>query len=110
MLQTDILSDEALLTLVIGRIAAPRLRRAGGLRALLRCDRQRLRDHYAMSSEKIDKLKAIQELARRYASETLTGGEALNCPSDSHRYISARLRDLPHEIFCCLYLDNQHRV
>ena len=22
----------------------------------------------------------------------------------------ARLRDLPHELFCCLYLDNRHRV
>jgi DNA repair protein RadC len=21
-----------------------------------------------------------------------------------------RLRDLPHEVFCCLYLDNRHRV
>ena len=22
----------------------------------------------------------------------------------------SRLRDLPHELFCCLYLDNRHRV
>ena len=21
-----------------------------------------------------------------------------------------RLRDLPHEVFCCLWLDNRHRV
>jgi DNA repair protein RadC len=22
----------------------------------------------------------------------------------------ARLRDLPHELFCCIYLDNRHRI
>ena len=22
----------------------------------------------------------------------------------------AKLRDLPHELFCCLYLDNRHRI
>jgi len=26
------------------------------------------------------------------------------------RDVMAKLRDLPHELFCCLFLDNRHRV
>jgi DNA repair protein RadC len=26
------------------------------------------------------------------------------------RFLRARLRDLPHEVFCCLHLDNRNRV
>ena len=28
----------------------------------------------------------------------------------TRRFLSARLRDQPHELFCCLHLDNRHRL
>ena len=28
----------------------------------------------------------------------------------TREFLRARLRDLPHEVFCCVYLDNRHRV
>ena len=110
LLTPDRLSDEALLKLLVGRLAVPRLRRAGGLRQLLRSNGACLRDRYALSTDQISKLKAIQELARRYFSEHLPAGEAVQCPRDTERLLSARLRDLPYEVFGCLYLNNQHRI
>lgn len=37
-------------------------------------------------------------------------GEALSSPRDSMEYLRARLAGLEHEVFCCLFLDNRHRV
>ena len=31
-------------------------------------------------------------------------------PAQFREYLAARLRDLPYEVFACLFLDNQHRV
>jgi DNA repair protein RadC len=35
---------------------------------------------------------------------------ALRAPGDAARYFRARLADLPHEVFSCLYLDTRHRL
>ena len=42
--------------------------------------------------------------------EALTRGEALDSPAATRRYLAARLRDYPHEVFAALFLDNRHRV
>ena len=42
--------------------------------------------------------------------EKLTPGRPLASPGDSRDYLLARLRDRPHEVFCCIFLDNRHRV
>jgi DNA repair protein RadC len=42
--------------------------------------------------------------------EKLTPGRTLASPADSEDYLQARLRDLPHEVFGCVFLDNRHRV
>ena len=34
----------------------------------------------------------------------------MRSPADSRDFLMARLRDRPHEVFCCLFLDNRHRV
>ena len=35
---------------------------------------------------------------------------ALTAPLDAARFFKARLTDLPHEVFCCLFLDTRHRL
>ena len=55
-------------------------------------------------------LIALRELAHRYFEETLPIGQAIRSPADTETFLLARLRDRPHEVFCCLYLDNRHRV
>jgi DNA repair protein RadC len=49
-------------------------------------------------------------MARRHLGEALSRGPALSSSRDTRDYLIARLRDRPHEVFCCLYLDNRHRV
>ena len=42
---------------------------------------------------------------------TATAAEpALTSPDATRRFLQARLRDLPHEVFAALFLDNRHRV
>ncbi|MCO4812789.1 MAG: DNA repair protein RadC, partial [Gammaproteobacteria bacterium] len=35
---------------------------------------------------------------------------AIRSPADTEVYLQARMRHLDHELFCCLFLDNRHRV
>ena len=50
------------------------------------------------------------ELARRHYAELMQIGPALANPRATREFLRARLRDLDHELFCCLFLDNRHRV
>jgi DNA repair protein RadC len=69
----------------------------GGLRGLL-------------GPAKFAQLHATVEMARRFLAERMTDREPLKSPGEARDYLNARLRDLPHESFCALFLDNQHRV
>jgi DNA repair protein RadC len=55
-------------------------------------------------------LQAVLELARRHFQELMQAGPALLNPQATRDYLHMRLRDLPHEVFCALFLDNRHRV
>jgi len=35
---------------------------------------------------------------------------ALTSPAEARSFVLAQLRSLPHEVFACIWLDNQHRV
>jgi DNA repair protein RadC len=56
------------------------------------------------------RLQACLELARRHYEEALRFGPALQSPTATREFLIARLRDTPHELFCCLHLDNRHRL
>jgi DNA repair protein RadC len=55
-------------------------------------------------------LQAMLELGRRQHLETLYAGPPLTSPRLAADYLLAQLRDRDHEVFCCLYLDNRHRL
>ena len=42
--------------------------------------------------------------------QSLNQGGGISHPSQAKGFIHAKLRDYPHEVFACLYLDNRHRV
>jgi DNA repair protein RadC len=86
------------------------LTRFGGLRRLLHAERDRLAAEEGVGDCRLAVLQVLPELARRYFEETLPLGEAIRSPSDTETFLLARLRDRPHEVFCCVYLDNRHRV
>ena len=82
----------------------------GSLRSLLEADHQRFCQGKGLGSAKYTLLQASLEMARRHLGEQLQRGEALGGSEQTRRYLSARLRDYPHEVFACLFLDNRHRV
>ena len=86
------------------------LRSFGSLRKLLAADRQRFCTAPGLGPARFAELQAAIEISRRQLAETLRSGPSLASPRATREYLIARLRDLEHEVFCCLYLDNRHRL
>jgi DNA repair protein RadC len=82
----------------------------GSLRALLTAERDRLCRHRGIGPARYALLQAALELVRRHHLETLRAGPPLTSPRVARDYLVAELRDRDHEVFCCLYLDNRHRM
>ena len=112
-------ASSELLAILLGRGRSPRaalelaerlLARHGGLRKLLHADPRALAREQGIGAARLAVLQALPELARRYFEETLPQGEPIRSPADTETFLQARLRHRPHELFCCLFLDNRHRV
>jgi len=104
-------SDAELLTLVVTNPAATQLlSRFGSLRSLLQAPAGDILACPGIGRGRLAVLRALPELARRYYSESLPNGESIRSPADTEGYLQARMRHLGHELFCCLFLDNRHRV
>jgi len=82
----------------------------GGLRALLLADEERFCQSKGLGRAKYAQLQAVLEMSRRHMLEQLQRGDSLTSPQASRDYLLSQLRDSPHEIFACLFLDNRHRV
>jgi DNA repair protein RadC len=113
------LSDAELLAILLGTglrgRSAVELARAliagfGSLRALLNAERSRLLGQPGIGPARCAVLEAALELARRHFREALRAGPALAAPDATRTFLLAQLRDRPYEVFCCLYLDNRHRL
>jgi DNA repair protein RadC len=106
------MSDEELLASVIGGkdLAKRLLRRFGGLHPLLHTDAAILSTEPGIGVGRAALLRALPELARRYFEESLPVGKVIRSPADTQAFLHAKIRHLGHEMFCCLYLDNRHRI
>jgi len=80
------------------------------LRGLLSAERVALCRTPGFGMAKYALLQASLELARRHYAELMQAGPALANPRATRDFLRARLRDRDHEVFCCLFLDNRHRV
>jgi DNA repair protein RadC len=80
------------------------------LRALLTADRHVVCRTRGLGDAKYALLQASLELSRRHYAEQLQFGPPLANPRATREFLRARLRDRDHEVFCCLFLDNRHRV
>ena len=114
------LSDAELLAVLLGSshqrgsnvvdVARALLVRYGSLRELLSAGRDALPAGQGPGLVGYCRLQAALELARRHYEGAMRAGPLLDSPAATHRYLIARLRDRPHELFCCLHLDNRHRL
>ncbi|MDH5407654.1 MAG: DNA repair protein RadC [Gammaproteobacteria bacterium] len=82
----------------------------GSLRHLLCADKTNFYKHDGLGPAKFALLQAVLEMGRRHLYEEIQRGDTLSDPASTRRFLSARLRDIPHEVFACLFLDNRHRV
>ncbi|WP_445362838.1 DNA repair protein RadC [Microbulbifer sp. ANSA003] len=82
----------------------------GGLRPLLEAERDDFCRARGLGDAKFAQLQAALEMAKRHLAETIQHGSALCSPGAVRDYLAIQLRHRRREVFCCLYLDNQHRV
>jgi DNA repair protein RadC len=114
------LSDAELLALLLGTssvrglnvvdLARELLSRHHSLRELLSVERGATMHDRGLGAAGYCRLQASLEIARRYYAEAMQSGPLLDSPASTHRFLISQLRDQPHEVFCCLHLDNRHRL
>jgi DNA repair protein RadC len=113
------LSDGELISVVLGaglpgENAADLARRlldgGGGLAPVRAAQPGDLARTRGLGPARAARLAAAVELGRRYLEAPAEPRDALSAPGDAARLFKARLSDLPHEVFCCLFLDTRHRV
>ena len=113
------LSDGELLAVVLGSgvrgenvadLARSLLERWGGLAGLLGTSPDELAAAKGLGPARVARLAAAVELGRRYLAAPQSERRPLGAPLDAARYFKARLLDLPHEVFSCLFLDTRHRL
>jgi len=91
-------------------LARQSLSHFGSLRALLTASQEDFCAIPGLGPAKYAQLQATLEMGRRHLGESLERGKPLTDPAATRKYLLAKLRDMPHEVFSCLYLDNRHRV
>jgi len=115
----DALSDAELLAIFLRTgvrgasaidLARELLSHYGGLRPLMAAPREDICARRGMGSSKYVALRAALEIGQRCLAQRLERGEALTSPDLARSFLRGKLQDLPHELFCCLYLDTKHRV
>ncbi len=113
------LSDAELLAVLLGtgiagkpvmQLASDLVETAGGLRLLMERAPAELARMSGMGPARAARCMAALEIARRCLEQNLARGDALANPAQTRRFLTARLRHLHYEVFCCLFLDSQHRV
>jgi DNA repair protein RadC len=113
------LSDAELLAVMLGTgcagasaldVARGLLAHFGSLRQLLHADPATCIRQRGIGTARYAVLQAALELARRHYRSELSRGPVLSSPQATRAFLIAQLRDRPYELFCCLHLDNRHRL
>lgn len=113
------LSEAELLAILLGAgtrglsaidLARGLLTEFGSLRGVLTANRERLCAAHGLGPARYVSLQAALELTRRHYQQLMSTSSTLTNPRATREFMLMRLRDLPHEVFCCVYLDCRHRV
>jgi len=113
------LSDAELLGLLLPRRRAAKclsqqaaliLNRWDGLAGLFAADQRELLAESGLGPATVSRLLAALELARRSAQQPLTQRDVMTSPERTRLFLQHHLGTRPREVFCCLFLDSQHRL
>ncbi len=91
-------------------VARDLLVRFGSLTGILAASAEEFCLQDGLGPAKYVQLQAMQELSQRHLREQLEGRDVMTSSELTRQYLRARLGKYEHEVFACLYLDNQHRV
>lgn len=91
-------------------LARDLLLRFGNLRRLFAASAVELSTVPGIGQAKFVQFQAALELARRVLTEEINECGVLASPSAVRDFLRLRLQALDREVFCCLFLDTQHRV
>lgn len=91
-------------------LARDLLARFGSLRALLTASQADFCAVPGLGPAKFAQLQAVLEMARRHMGENLRRDAIFTDPAAVRGFLQSKLRDLPYEVFACLFLDNRHRL
>ena len=86
------------------------LKNFASLRKLIAADRQKFCAQSGLGMARFAQMQAALEISRRQLTESLRAGPALSTPRATQDFLFSQIRDLEHEVFCCIYLDNRHRL
>ena len=82
----------------------------GGLVELLQANENRFCNTRGLGPAKYAQLSAVLEMAKRYQFSKAEKGAFLESPDAVKSLVALQMRDLEHEVFACLFLDNRHRL
>ncbi|HFC93167.1 MAG TPA: JAB domain-containing protein, partial [Leucothrix mucor] len=91
-------------------LAKDLLDESGSLNALMGATEETFCFHKGLGQAKYVQMKAVVEMSRRYLEEKMLRGDVLTNASAVEDYLKLKLRNYPYEVFCCVFLDNKHRV
>lgn len=82
----------------------------GSLKSLFEATEARFCQARGLGPVKYVQLQAVLEMAKRYFWEELEQMPALNSATQAQDYVYMKMRDLPREVFSCLFLNSQNQV
>lgn len=82
----------------------------GSLRGLAGLSPQEVVKLAHMGPSRATRLLAAMELSRRFAEEDVRTAEVLGGAEEAYKFLRPRLRDLPHEVFAAIFLNQKHGV
>jgi DNA repair protein RadC len=91
-------------------MARETLARAGSLRGLAALEASELVRHGGLGPARAAQVAAALELARRFTEEEVQHRETLSGSEEAFQFLKPRLRDLPHEAFAAIFLNQKHGV
>lgn len=115
----ELLSDGELLAVLFGagirgadavEFSRNLLEQWGSLPGLVAGAAAELKRARGLGPVRVARLKAAVELGRRCIEAPALERRRLQCPQDAAVCFKARLADLAHEAFACVFLDTRHRV
>lgn len=91
-------------------LAGELLARFGSLRGVSAVEVKELAALAGMGPARAAQVAAALELARRFTDEEIRLAETLSGAEEAYRFLKPRLRDLPHEVFAVIFLNQKHGV